>query len=141
MHACIHTYIVLYHSKACGDTCFSRCSSLLLSCNCVLMILWTAYCRSCGGKGCNGYYHLSCLEPPLLNAPLGVWHCHTCVRKKIEFGVHSVSEGVESVWDIKEASFSNLDGTVKIYHYLNYSYGWFLWKLRNEMILYKDKKC
>ncbi|XP_004487086.3 uncharacterized protein, partial [Cicer arietinum] len=65
---------------------------------------------SCGGKGCNGYYHLSCLEPPLLNAPLGVWHCHTCVRKKIEFGVHSVSEGVESVWDIKEASFSNLDG-------------------------------
>lgn len=85
----------------------------------------TAFCRSCGGKGCDKYYHLSCLEPPLLDAPLGVWHCHFCVRKKIEFGVYSVSEGVELVCDVKEVSFSNVDGTVIIYHYLKCSYGWF----------------
>lgn len=94
-----------------------------------------AFRRSCGGKGCNGYYHLSCLEPPMPDATLGVWHCQFCVRKKIELGVYSVSEGVESICDVKEASFPNVDGTVRIYHYLNYSYDIFLWKLKNMIIL------
>ncbi|MED6144730.1 hypothetical protein PIB30_018202 [Stylosanthes scabra] len=65
----------------------------------------------CGGKGCSGCYHSSCLEPPLVDASIGVWHCHFCVRKKIEFGVYSVSEGVESIWDAKEVSSSNFDGS------------------------------
>ncbi|XP_061376668.1 uncharacterized protein LOC133318648 [Gastrolobium bilobum] len=72
----------------------------------------------CGGKECNGCYHLSCLEPPLLDAPLGVWYCHLCVRKKIECGVYSVSEGVESVWDVKEVPFSNVDGFMAQKEYL-----------------------
>ncbi|MED6123359.1 hypothetical protein PIB30_048414 [Stylosanthes scabra] len=65
----------------------------------------------CGGKGCSGCYHSSCLEPPLVDASVGVWHCHFCVRKKIEFGVYSVSEGVESIWDAKEVLSSNFDGS------------------------------
>lgn len=46
-----------------------------------------------------------------MDAPIGVWHCHSCVRKKIELGVYSVSEGVESVCDAREVPFSNVDGT------------------------------
>ncbi|XP_027341127.1 helicase protein MOM1-like [Abrus precatorius] len=63
----------------------------------------------CGGKECNGCYHLSCLEPPLLDAPLGVWHCHFCVRKKIDFGVYSVSKGIEAIFDVREYSSSNVN--------------------------------
>ncbi|KAL4292612.1 hypothetical protein AHAS_Ahas18G0045500 [Arachis hypogaea] len=65
----------------------------------------------CGGKGCSGCYHSSCLEPPLVDASIGVWYCHFCVRKKIELGVYSVSEGVESIWDVKEVLTSNFDGS------------------------------
>lgn len=56
----------------------------------------------CGGKGCKRNYHLSCLDPPLSDKPPGVWYCILCVRKKIELGVHSVSEKVQSVWDARE---------------------------------------
>ncbi|EYU36170.1 hypothetical protein MIMGU_mgv1a0000882mg, partial [Erythranthe guttata] len=38
--------------------------------------------------------------PPLNDSVPGVWHCSQCVKKKILFGVHSVSEGVESIWDV-----------------------------------------
>lgn len=70
----------------------------------------TSFHRFCNGKGCNGYYHLSCLEPPMVDAPLGVWNCHHCVRKKIELGVYSVSEGVESIRGAREVEVHNVDG-------------------------------
>ncbi|TYH07445.1 hypothetical protein ES288_A08G234300v1 [Gossypium darwinii] len=56
----------------------------------------------CHGKGCQRSYHLSCLEPPLEEFHLGVWYCLSCVRKKLESGVHSVSEGIEAIWDSRE---------------------------------------
>ncbi|KAL7127241.1 hypothetical protein ABFS83_14G242600 [Erythranthe nasuta] len=64
----------------------------------------------CEGKGCRRCYHLSCLDPPLNDALPGVWHCSQCVKKKILFGVHSVSEGVESIWDVREVGVSNAEG-------------------------------
>ncbi|KAI9077847.1 hypothetical protein K1719_040193 [Acacia pycnantha] len=64
----------------------------------------------CDGKECDGCYHFSCLEPPLVDAPLGVWHCHLCVKKKIELGVYSVSEGIESIWDAIEDKVSHANG-------------------------------
>lgn len=72
--------------------------------------------RCCEGRGCKNSYHLSCLDPPLEDVPLGVWHCSACVRKKIESGVHSVSEGVESIWDAREAEVSDKSGMGKILH-------------------------
>lgn len=36
------------------------------------------------------------------DVPQGVWLCHFCVKKKVESGVCSVSDGIESVWDVKE---------------------------------------
>jgi len=59
-------------------------------------------CRRCGGKGCEAGYHLACLDPPKSDVPPGLWLCFCCLRKKMEFGVHSVSEGFESIWDSKE---------------------------------------
>ncbi|ONK79623.1 uncharacterized protein A4U43_C01F8260 [Asparagus officinalis] len=56
----------------------------------------------CDGKGCKSSYHLSCLSPPLQDIPPGVWLCHFCFRKKVELGVYSVSDGIESVWDVEE---------------------------------------
>ncbi|RWW40480.1 hypothetical protein BHE74_00054109, partial [Ensete ventricosum] len=57
---------------------------------------------SCDGKGCNRSFHLSCLDPPLQDTPPGVWLCIFCIKRKIEFGVYSVSEGIDSIWNIKE---------------------------------------
>ena len=45
--------------------------------------------------------------------PLGVWYCLMCVKKKLESGVHSVSEGVESIWDVKEVSILDVDGNAQ----------------------------
>lgn len=53
----------------------------------------------CDGKDCKRCYHLSCLDPPLSNVPFGLWLCICCLRKKLEFGVHSVSQGIESILD------------------------------------------
>ncbi|KAI8012955.1 Helicase protein MOM1 [Camellia lanceoleosa] len=55
----------------------------------------------CDGRECKRSFHLSCLDPPLTCAPPGVWHCIWCVQKKIQFGVHSVSES-ESILDARE---------------------------------------
>lgn len=55
----------------------------------------------CAGKGCKKAYHLSCLDLPLSDDPPGLWLCFCCIRKKME-RAHSVSEGIEAVWDIKE---------------------------------------
>ncbi|KAE8696703.1 putative Kinase family protein / peptidoglycan-binding LysM domain-containing protein [Hibiscus syriacus] len=61
----------------------------------------------CHGKGCQRRYHLSCLEPPLEEFPLGVWYCPECVWKKIESGIYSVSEGIEAIWDSRELETSD----------------------------------
>ncbi|KAI3407523.1 uncharacterized protein J3R85_020919 [Psidium guajava] len=67
----------------------------------------------CDGAGCRRRYHLSCLDPPLNDAPLGVWHCLACVRKMMKYGVHSVSEGVESIWDCREVEVLDPNGCQK----------------------------
>ncbi|XP_058094527.1 uncharacterized protein LOC131240366 [Magnolia sinica] len=67
----------------------------------------------CAGKGCSRSYHLSCHDPPVEDVPLGIWHCLHCVKKKMEFGVHSMSEGLESIWDAREAEASDCDGMQK----------------------------
>ncbi|XP_016651691.1 PREDICTED: helicase protein MOM1-like isoform X3 [Prunus mume] len=67
----------------------------------------------CDGRGCKRSYHLSCLDPPMDAVPLGVWHCSMCVRKKIESGIYSVSEGIESIWDAREVEVSDVDGLLK----------------------------
>ncbi|KAL3629549.1 hypothetical protein CASFOL_026771 [Castilleja foliolosa] len=64
----------------------------------------------CEGKGCKRFYHLSCLDPRLTDALPGVWHCPQCVKKKLLFGVHSVSEGIESIWNVREVDVSNGKG-------------------------------
>ncbi|KAK9022271.1 hypothetical protein V6N11_002551 [Hibiscus sabdariffa] len=57
----------------------------------------------CHGKGCKRRYHLSCLEPPLEEFPLGAWYCLECAWKKIESGIYSVSEGMEAIWDSRDS--------------------------------------
>ena len=55
-------------------------------------------------------YHLYCLDPPLTDVPPGIWHCPQCVKRKLLFGVHSVSDGIESVWDVRELEVPNVKG-------------------------------
>ncbi|XP_058103445.1 uncharacterized protein LOC131247018, partial [Magnolia sinica] len=74
--------------------------------------------RCCHGKGCRSTYHLYCLDPSLIDVPPGVWHCLHCVRKKIESGIHAVSEGVESICDVREVEVSNSKGMQKEKQYL-----------------------
>ena len=62
---------------------------------------------SSDGKGWKRSYHLSSLDPPLEDVPLGVWHS-VVIRKKMESGVQSVSEGVESIWDEREVDASDV---------------------------------
>lgn len=69
--------------------------------------------------GCKRSYHLSCLDPPFEDVPLGVWHCPTCVMKKMESGVHSVSEGIESIWDTREMEVPDDNGIGK-FSYSNF---------------------
>ncbi|XP_042027976.1 helicase protein MOM1-like [Salvia splendens] len=64
----------------------------------------------CEGKSCMNCYHLYCLDPPLTDVPPGVWHCPQCVKKRLLFGVHSVSDGIESVWDVRELEVPNVKG-------------------------------
>ncbi|KAF3782133.1 CHROMATIN REMODELING 4 protein [Nymphaea thermarum] len=68
------------------------------------------FSRCCDGNGCNRAYHLSCLDPPLVDSPPGTWHCLWCVKRKLEFGLHSVSKGVESIWAVRgnEISFGEV---------------------------------
>ncbi|XP_068473323.1 uncharacterized protein [Phaseolus vulgaris] len=61
----------------------------------------------CSGKGCQKRYHPSCVDPPLKYIPLRFWHCIWCTKKKKEFGVHSVSEGVKSILDSREVVSNN----------------------------------
>ncbi|KAI6685811.1 hypothetical protein NL676_031724 [Syzygium grande] len=67
----------------------------------------------CDGAGCQKYYHLSCLDPPLNDVPPGVWHCLACVRKMMKYDAYSVSEGVEFIWDCREAEELDPNGCQK----------------------------
>ncbi|XP_074565236.1 uncharacterized protein LOC141821775 [Curcuma longa] len=67
----------------------------------------------CCGKGCSISYHLSCLDPPLPNAPAGIWLCVSCIKKKIEFGVYSISEGIDSIWNVTEGGQNSKQYLVK----------------------------
>ncbi|KAB2604258.1 hypothetical protein D8674_040421 [Pyrus ussuriensis x Pyrus communis] len=67
----------------------------------------------CNGRGCRTSYHLSCLDPPMDDVSLGLWYCPMCVRKKLESGIYSVSEGIESIWDAREVEVSDVDGLQK----------------------------
>ncbi|KAG2608795.1 uncharacterized protein LOC120702311 isoform X2 [Panicum virgatum] len=68
--------------------------------------------KSCDGKGCKRHYHLSCMNPPL-DASLGIWLCIMCTKKRIQFGIYSVSEGIESLWDVKEGADNSKQYFVK----------------------------
>ncbi|MCD7472813.1 hypothetical protein HAX54_014182 [Datura stramonium] len=72
----------------------------------------------CDGRGCKRCYHLSCLDPPLDDFPPGAWHCTFCVQKKIESGVHSVTDGVESILDVREVEVADAKGTHRQKQYL-----------------------
>ena len=74
--------------------------------------IFTYNFRCCVGKGCKRRYHPSCLDPPLDDVAHGDWHCCFCVKKKIELGVYSVSEGVDSVWDAREVEVQDTGGMV-----------------------------
>ncbi|KAG1359754.1 hypothetical protein COCNU_08G012000 [Cocos nucifera] len=86
----------------------------------------------CDGKGCKRSYHLSCLDPPLQSIPPGLWLCTCCMKKKIEFGVHSVSKGIESVWDVKEGM---QNGKVYLVKYEGISHVHNRWIPESQMLL------
>ncbi|KAL3618573.1 hypothetical protein CASFOL_037655 [Castilleja foliolosa] len=64
----------------------------------------------CEGKDCKIIYHLSCLDSHLPDNLPGARHCPKCVNKKLKLGIHSVSEGVESIWDVREVDVSKAKG-------------------------------
>ena len=50
------------------------------------------------------------------DVPLGVWYCLVCVRKKLESGVHSVAEGVESICNYRDVEVLDVDGmTIRVH--------------------------
>ncbi|PKU83925.1 uncharacterized protein LOC110102857 isoform X2 [Dendrobium catenatum] len=82
---------------------------------------------SCFGKGCKRSYHLSCLDRPLP----GAWLCKFCVKKKLESGVYSVSEGIESVWDIDEGVQS---GKLYFVKYKGFSHSHNRWISESQLL-------
>lgn len=64
----------------------------------------------CIGKGCTRSYHASCLLTPEENLFLPIWYCCECTKKRLTLGVHSLSEGIESIWDVREVELSNSTG-------------------------------
>lgn len=69
--------------------------------------------KSCDGKDCKNRYHDSCLDPPLQYVSLGIWLCTLCTKKRLQFGLFAVSEGIESLWDVKEGAQNNKQYFVK----------------------------
>lgn len=41
---------------------------------------------------------MSCLDQYL---SLGNWFCTSCTKKRLQFGLHHIVDGIESVWDVK----------------------------------------
>lgn len=62
------------------------------------LILLLLNSRHCGGKGCRRSYHSSCLK----DLYIPNWYCTECTKKKLVFGEHYVSQGVELILDIRE---------------------------------------
>ncbi|KAL5199924.1 hypothetical protein ABZP36_021127 [Zizania latifolia] len=58
--------------------------------------------KSCDGKGCKRSYHISCLDPWLEYFSPGIWFCTICTEKRLLFGIHSIADIIESVWNVKE---------------------------------------
>jgi hypothetical protein len=50
------------------------------------------------------------LDPPLKDVPPNDWYCPDCAYKRIICGVHSVSKGIESIWDVKEDESCSTEG-------------------------------
>uniref|UniRef100_J3MAH4 Helicase protein MOM1 n=1 Tax=Oryza brachyantha TaxID=4533 RepID=J3MAH4_ORYBR len=69
--------------------------------------------KSCDGEGCKSWYHDSCLNPLLQYVSLGIWLCTRCTKKRIQFGLDAVSEGIESLWDVKEGAQNSKQYFVK----------------------------
>ncbi|TVU12929.1 hypothetical protein EJB05_46596 [Eragrostis curvula] len=69
--------------------------------------------KSCDGKGCKRHYHLSCIDPPLEHVSPGIWYCVICTKRRIQFGVYSVCEGIDSLWDVKDGPNSSKQYFVK----------------------------
>ncbi|XP_074303491.1 uncharacterized protein LOC141637963 isoform X2 [Silene latifolia] len=65
--------------------------------------------RRCCGKACRKSFHWTHEE----NAHIPIWYCSECTKKKLSFGVHSVSEGIESIFDAREVELSNSEGSLK----------------------------
>ncbi|XP_062206434.1 uncharacterized protein LOC133908424 isoform X2 [Phragmites australis] len=90
-----------------------------------------AFFRSCDGKGCKRHYHLSCMDPPLECVSPGIWLCIICTKKRIQFGVYSVSEGIESLWDVKEGTHNSKQYFVK---YKNLSHAHNRWVSESDIV-------
>uniref|UniRef100_I1NWH3 PHD-type domain-containing protein n=1 Tax=Oryza glaberrima TaxID=4538 RepID=I1NWH3_ORYGL len=58
--------------------------------------------KSCDGEGCKRSYHVSCLDHWLEYLSPGMWFCTVCTEKRLLFGIHSVADGIESLWNVKE---------------------------------------
>ncbi|KAL3531943.1 hypothetical protein ACH5RR_005464 [Cinchona calisaya] len=69
----------------------------------------------CVGQGCGRSFHLPCVNPPFTYFPPGDWHCIWCVKKKMELGVYTVSEGIECVLNSEQVS---ADGAMQKQQYL-----------------------
>ncbi|XP_021732343.1 uncharacterized protein LOC110699165 isoform X2 [Chenopodium quinoa] len=67
----------------------------------------------CSGKGCGRSYHSPCSLNSEENIYLSNWYCSDCTKKQLALGVHSVSEGIESILDVREVDMSNTEGRQK----------------------------
>ncbi|KAH7433729.1 hypothetical protein KP509_07G083100 [Ceratopteris richardii] len=67
----------------------------------------------CDGKGCKVTYHIDCLDPPLRDVPPNDWYCPLCAYKRIFGGMHLVSKGIESIWNVKVPNHSVGDGIMQ----------------------------
>lgn len=83
---------------------------------CACVLFYFAFSRHCGGKGCKARYHPSCALPPEENIYLLNCFCYDCTKKRLSFGVHSVSQGIESILGVREVESSDSEGT-NIFHF------------------------
>ncbi|MCO5569983.1 hypothetical protein L7F22_023697 [Adiantum nelumboides] len=71
----------------------------------------------CDGKDCKITYHIDCLDPPLRDVPPNDWYCPCCACKRFFDGMHSVSKGIESIWDVNvlnDGSAAHPEGSLQI---------------------------
>ncbi|XP_050368638.1 helicase protein MOM1 isoform X2 [Argentina anserina] len=80
-------------------------------------LLGGSSCGCCDGKGCKSSYHLSCLDPPMSDAPTGVWYCSVCVQKNTESSIHSMSDEPESLGNARDVEVSDADDSSRFMEY------------------------